>query len=48
MAKTVHGDFCRISIVYLNCKLYKLFFYKFLEDMSSFCGATDTPILDFW
>ena len=25
-----------------------LFFFKFLEDMSPFCGATDTPILDFW
>ena len=23
-------------------------FLKFLEDMSLFCGATDTPILDFW
>ena len=21
---------------------------KFLEDMSPFCGATDTPVLDFW
>ena len=26
----------------------KFFFLKFLEDMSSFCGATDTPVLDFW
>ena len=24
------------------------FFLKFLEDMSPFCGATDTPVLDFW
>ena len=24
------------------------FFFKCLEDMSPFCGATDTPILDFW
>ena len=24
------------------------FFFKFLEDMSPFCGATDTPVLDFW
>ena len=24
------------------------FFLKFLEDMSPFCGVTDTPILDFW
>ena len=23
-------------------------FLKFLEDMSPFCGATDTPISDFW
>ena len=26
----------------------KLFFKKFLEDMSPFYGATDTPVLDFW
>ena len=25
-----------------------IFLKKFLEDMSPFCGATDTPILDFW
>ena len=30
----------------LNCPIF--FFLKFLEDMSPFCGATDTPILDFW
>ena len=24
------------------------FFLKFLEDMSPFCGATDTPVSDFW
>ena len=24
------------------------FFKKFLEDISPFCGATDTPVLDFW
>ena len=24
------------------------FFTKKLEDMSNFCGATDTPVLDFW
>ena len=28
--------------------LSKLFFKNFLEDMSPFCGATDTPISDFW
>ena len=28
---------------------YDTFFKKnILEDMSSFCGATDTPVLDFW
>ena len=25
-----------------------LFLFKFLEDISPFCGATDTPVLDFW
>ena len=24
------------------------FFFKLLEDISSFWGATDTPVLDFW
>ena len=24
------------------------FFKKFLEDRSPLCGATDTPVLDFW
>ena len=24
------------------------FFRKFLEDISPFRGATDTPVLDFW
>ena len=24
------------------------FFFQFLEDISTFCGATDTPVLDFW
>ena len=28
--------------------LPKHFYVKFLEDKSSFRGATDTPILDFW
>ena len=23
-------------------------FLKFLEDISTFCGATDTAVLDFW
>ena len=26
----------------------KVFFLKFLEDMSPFCGATNTPVSDFW
>ena len=31
------------------CFFVELFFFlKFLEDMSPFCGATDTPVLDFW
>ena len=25
-----------------------LVFRNFLEDISHFCGATDTPVLDFW
>ena len=29
--------------------LQMVFFFKiFLEDMSPFCGATDTPVSDFW
>ena len=35
-----------------NCVCFCLFcfffFFKFLEDISPFCGAADTPILDFW
>ena len=27
---------------------FLFFLKKFLEDMSPFCGATDTPVLDFW
>ena len=27
--------------------LFSSFFLKILEDMSPFCGATDTPVLDF-
>ena len=27
---------------------FVLLFLKFLEDISPFCGATDTPVLDFW
>ena len=28
-------------------KLLLIFFWKILEDISPFCGATDTPVLDF-
>ena len=28
--------------------IVSFFIFKFLEDISPFCGATDTPILDFW
>ena len=28
--------------------VFFFFFLKFLEDMSPFCGATDTPVSDFW
>ena len=32
-----------------ECKVYFLFFFKkILEDISPFCGAPDTPVLDFW
>ena len=27
---------------------FKFVFFSFLEDMSLFCEATDTPVLDFW
>ena len=26
----------------------KVFIFNFWEDISRFCGATDTPVLDFW
>ena len=29
-------------------KIYFLFFFKYLEDVSPFCGAPDTPALNFW
>ena len=31
-----------------NESLNYYFFKKNLEDISPFCGATDTPVLDFW
>ena len=41
------GDF---DNVYRRCLAFlQTFFYcKFLEDISPFCGATDTTVLDFW
>ena len=42
----------RFWLFLLNRMLYFrylcLFFKKILEDMSPFCGATDTPVSDFW
>ena len=35
-----------------NCGIVRadrrIFFIKFLEDISPFCRATDTPVFDFW
>ena len=36
-----------VSSQFLRSSLIVLFF-KFLEDMSPFCGATDTTVSDFW
>ena len=36
-----------LHVVFLY-DLLKIFFLKILKDMNPFCGATDTPILDFW
>ena len=44
-----HKKLC-IQVKYLshaNTRKYFFFFFKFLEDMSPFRGATDTPVLDF-
>ena len=30
------------------CRQFFFVFQKFLEDISPFCGATDTPFMDFW
>ena len=41
--------FCWIQIylpLFISDKF--VFFLKFLEDMSPFCGATDTPVSDVW
>ena len=35
-------------VKYLRSVIGVIFFKKFLEDIISFCGATDTPVLDFW
>ena len=46
-----------VEINLINCDYLKpnpiadflcFFFFKFLEDISPFCGATETPVLDFW
>ena len=40
-----------VAILMSNNGLFQMaifFFVKFLKDMSHFCGATDTPVLDFW
>ena len=31
-----------------GCEAITSFFKKYLEDISPFCGATDTPVLHFW
>ena len=35
-------------VLFLGVKEVLLPFSKLLEDKSSFCGATDVPVLDFW
>ena len=48
---TVSKDSDKISISVIMAVyeiIFFFFFINFLEDMSPFCGATDTPILDFW
>ena len=42
--KSYHPHACRRWVL---MKLTALFL-KFLEDISHFCGASDTPNLDFW
>ena len=32
----------------LDPLLYLFFVFQFFEDASPFCGAADTPVLDFW
>ena len=34
-------------VIESNGSRESFFFFKFLEDMSPLCGATDTPVLDF-
>ena len=36
-----------VFIIQALLRKYFSFFSNFLEDMSPFCGATDTPVLDF-
>ena len=32
----------------VDSDIFSFFLLKFLEDISPFCGAADTPIMDFW
>ena len=32
----------------MKMSVFSVFLKKNLEDISHFCGATDTPVLDFW
>ena len=40
-----HCSLLQVCYVITDCKN---FLFKKLEDISPFCGATDTPVLDFW
>ena len=43
------GNLHRYCEILIEMGEVRLFFFKiFLEDISPFCGATDTPVLDFW
>ena len=39
---------CGINCIIFHYHIKYLFFKKRLDDISPFCGATDTPNLDFW
>ena len=45
--------FCLVNIKskfdnYVVSRVFCFFEKFFLEDLSPFCGAADTPVLDFW